>query len=157
MPWRRILRWLTWSLLVGPAAGTVLAIVLVQIANPMELDRLAGTVLFALVYWGAGGVALALVISPLVFVVYTAWALACRLLPALDRAIFLIAPLLAVLPCTWLGFWLEQADARDVGRTFSQASAAGLSAWLVATVTVGILVPRWLVSGLRPGAFGETS
>lgn len=155
MPWRRILRWMMWSLLVGPAAGTTLAIVLVQIADPTEVHLLPRTVLLALVFWGAGGAALALIISPLVFVAYTAWALACRVFPALDRAIVLVAPLLTVLPCTWLGFWLEQHDALDVGRTFSQASAFGLSAWLVGTVSLGILVPRYIASGLRPGAIGE--
>ena len=156
MHWRRILRWMMWSLLVGPVAGTILAIVLVQIANPTDAHRLPGTVLFALVYWGVVGAVLALIISPLVFVAYTVWALACRIFPALDRAIALVAPILTVLPCTWLGFWLEQDDALDVGRTFSQASAVGLSVWLVATVSLGILVPRYIGSGLRPGVLGET-
>lgn len=156
MPWRRILRWMMWSLFVGPAAGAVLAVVFVQIADPIEVHRLPGTVLLALLFWGAGGAVCALIISPLVFFAYTAWALACGVVPAVDRAIVLIVPLLTVLPCTWVGFWLEQYDALDVGRTFSQAGAVGLSAWLVATVALGILLPRYIASGLRPGIFGET-
>lgn len=157
IPWRLVFRWTLWSLLFGPAVGVVLAIVLIQVAAPTDALDLPRVVLLALLFWGAGAGLLALLVSPIVFLVYAAWALACRIAPGLDRRIVVIAPAVVVLPASWLGFWFERMDAADVGRAFSQAGAIGASFWLATTVSLGILLPRYHVHDLRPGAFGHAA
>lgn len=153
MPSNRVLRWSVWSLTVGPAAGWSLAIIFICITEPQRLLQLPKLLPALLLYWGAAAAICALVISPVVVLTYAAWALACYALPVLDRWIIVCAPALSAPVAFYLGWWLENDDALDVGREFSQAGALGLSLWLTCTLALGILLPRYFVHGLRPGSF----